>query len=43
MAEGGGFHATYHNYEDSYATVSSRLRFLHVSVTVSVEYLSWKL
>jgi len=41
-AEGAGFHATYHKYEDSYATVSSRLRFLHVSVIVSTEYLSWK-
>jgi hypothetical protein len=39
-AEGAAFHATYHNYEDSYETVSSRLRFLHVFVTVSVGYLS---
>jgi hypothetical protein len=41
-AKGAGFHATYHNYEDSYvyATVSRRLRFLHISVTVSVGYLS---
>jgi len=38
-AEGAGFEATHNNYEDSYATVSSRLRFLHVSVTVSIRYL----